>query len=121
LFILDSTYIKNHPKHVEYFISFSQVLKEYMGITELPNSSELWEIYGKICVNSFTILDSDMNGIGIAIYLAPSVIDHSCKPNAVAIFESTTILIRAVEDISCLDWSQVHKYFQIYLNNIDLR
>lgn len=53
------------------------------------------------------MIDLDMNGIGIGIYLGPSILDHSCAPNAVANFEGINIIIRTIEDIPCLDWSQV--------------
>lgn len=48
-----------------------------------------------------------MNAIGTGIYLGVSVVDHSCKPNAVATFEGTTLSIRLIEDIPSLDWSKV--------------
>lgn len=73
----------------------------------MPNAAEVMGIFGRMCVNSYNILDSDMNSIGSGVYLGPSIIDHSCKPNAVAVFEGTTIIIRAIEDIPKLDWSQV--------------
>lgn len=47
-----------------------------------------------------------MNTIGVGIYLGASVMDHSCKPNAVAVFEGTTIMIRTLMDLPSLDWSQ---------------
>ena len=58
-------------------------------------------------INSFMILDIDMNSIGTGIYLASSILDHSCDPNAVATFDGKTINIRAIKDMSCLDWNQV--------------
>lgn len=88
-----------------------------MGDTiQLPNSAEILGLYGRICVNSYNILDSDMNSIGVGIYLGASIIDHSCKPNAVAVFEGTTILIRALVDIPRLDWSQIHISYIDVLN-----
>lgn len=35
-----------------------------------------------------------MNPVGTGIYLGVSVTDHSCKPNAVATFEGTTLYMR---------------------------
>ena len=58
-------------------------------------------------INSFTILDMDMNSIGSGIYIGASIIDHSCEPNAVATFDGKTINIRAIKDMPCLDWKQV--------------
>lgn len=48
-----------------------------------------------------------MNSIGTGIYLAASILDHSCKPNAVATFEGPQISIRLIEDIPELDWSKI--------------
>lgn len=84
-------------------------LLQFLDETLIPNTAELMGIYGRICINSFNIVDLNMNTIGVGIYLGPSVIDHSCKPNAVAVFEGTTINIRTITDLPCLDWSQVSK------------
>lgn len=95
---------------MEHFSSLCSVLLEFLGESLMPNSAELMGIYGRVCVNSFNILDTEMNSIGTAIYLAPSIMDHSCKPNAVAVFEGITIVVRVLEDIPRLDWSQVYIY-----------
>lgn len=67
----------------------------------------------QMVINSFTILDIDMNSIGTGIYLAASILDHSCNPNAVATFDGKTISIRATKDLTCLDWSQVFHFLPI--------
>lgn len=85
----------------------SAVLYQFLGESLMPNFAELMGIYGRICTNCFNILDINMNTIAAGIYLGPSVIDHSCKPNAVAVFEGTTIVIRTLIDLPCLDWLQV--------------
>lgn len=64
-------------------------------------------------VNAFNILDQEMNSIGTGIYLGVSITDHCCHPNAVAVFEGTTISIRMIEEISALDWSKVNSKFLI--------
>lgn len=58
-------------------------------------------------VNAFNILDQEMNSIATGIYLGVSVTDHSCKPNAVATFDGTTLFIRTIEDLPSVDWSKV--------------
>lgn len=65
-------------------------------------------------MNGFNILDGEMNSVGTGIYLAVSITDHSCTPNAVATFEGTTLFIRMLEDIPELDWSK------IFISYIDL-
>lgn len=59
-------------------------------------------------MNAFNILDQEMNSIATGIYLGVSITDHSCKPNAVATFQGTTLFIRTIEDLaSTNDWSKV--------------
>lgn len=76
-----------------------------------------------MCVNSFNICDQELKSLGTGVYLATSIIDHSCDPTAVAIFEGTTINIHTVKTISNFDWSKVT--FSIYFlkenNRIHLR
>lgn len=67
-----------------------------------------------MCINSFNILNGEMQAIGTGIYLAPSVIDHSCSPNAVATFDGFKLRIRVTQDLPKLDWSF------IYISYIDL-
>lgn len=56
-----------------------------------------------------------MISIGTGIYLAASIIDHSCDPNAVAVFKNTQIFIRNTKPMSSLNWSQV--IFSRNINN----
>lgn len=62
-------------------------------------------------VNAFNILDQEMNSIATGIYLGVSVTDHSCKPNAVATFDGTTLFIHTIEDLPSIDWSKVVNIF----------
>lgn len=63
-----------------------------------------------MCINSFNICNQEMQSIGVGIYLGASIIDHSCQPNALAIFEGTTLIIRTLETLPELDWSKVGHY-----------
>lgn len=60
-----------------------------------------------MCVNSFNLSDKELKTLGTAMYLGASIVDHSCDPTAIAIFEGTTIYIRTVKDIAAFDWSKV--------------
>lgn len=67
----------------------------------------------QMCVNGFSILDPEMLSIGTGIYLGASIVDHSCDPNAVAVFDGTTINIRTLKDMPTLDWTKVTNSFLI--------
>ncbi|XP_049885754.1 histone-lysine N-methyltransferase SMYD3 isoform X1 [Pectinophora gossypiella] len=99
--------LKADKKRMDHFTSLCVVLYEFLKDISLPNTVELMGIYGRMVINSFTLLDTDMNSIGTGIYLACSIVDHSCNPNAVATFDGKTISIRAIQDMPCLDWNQI--------------
>uniref|UniRef100_A0A1A9WZC6 MYND-type domain-containing protein n=1 Tax=Glossina brevipalpis TaxID=37001 RepID=A0A1A9WZC6_9MUSC len=107
--------IKHDSKRLEHLESLYAILSEMMqNDMILPNQTELLSIHGRLITNGFNILDAEMNSIATAIYLGVSVTDHSCKPNAVATFEGTTLHIHAIEDMEFLDWSK------IFISYIDL-
>lgn len=109
--ITDYPDIKADEKRMEHLECLTSVLKELLGEQMVPNQSELMGIYGRLVVNGFNILDPEMNSVATGLYLGVSVTDHSCTPNAVAIFEGTTLFIRTLKDLPCLDWSKVKHIF----------
>ena len=60
-----------------------------------------------MAINSFHILDEHQEAMGFALYLGPSVMDHSCAPNAAVSFEGIDIVVRSLVDREKLDFSQV--------------
>lgn len=52
-----------------------------------------------IVINSFTIMNNSLNPIGQGLYLAASVLDHSCEPNAIWISNGKELRIRSVKKI----------------------
>lgn len=109
--------IKWDEKRMEHLQSLHAVLKEYLAPEHFPNQTEFLGIYGRLCINSFNILDDDLNSIGTGIYLAASILDHSCKPNAVATFDGTQLSIRLIEDIPELNWQKIRIS---YIDQMDL-
>ncbi|XP_052737330.1 histone-lysine N-methyltransferase SMYD3 isoform X2 [Bicyclus anynana] len=101
------TDLKADKKRMDHFTSLCVVLFEFLKDISMPNTVELMGLYGRMVINSFTILDIDMNSIGTGVYLASSIIDHSCNPNAVATFDGKTINIRVTKDMPCLDWKKI--------------
>lgn len=109
--------VKWDEKRMEHLQSLHGVLKEYLAPEHFPNDTEFLGIYGRLCINSFNILDDDLNSIGTGIYLAASILDHSCKPNAVATFEGPQLSIRLMEDIPELNWENIRIS---YVDQMDL-
>ncbi|XP_055307325.1 histone-lysine N-methyltransferase SMYD3 isoform X1 [Sitodiplosis mosellana] len=102
-------------ERIEHVESLTAVLQDILTVDLMPNQTDFLAIYGRMIVNAFNILDQEMNSIATGIYLGVSITDHSCKPNAVATFQGTTLFIRTIEDLpSTNDWSK------IFISYVDL-
>ncbi|XP_073401243.1 histone-lysine N-methyltransferase SMYD3 isoform X3 [Dendrobates tinctorius] len=49
--------------------------------------------------NSFTISDGEMQDVGVGLYPSMSLLNHSCDPNCVIVFEGTRLHLRTVKEI----------------------
>ncbi|XP_046376194.2 uncharacterized protein LOC124148945 [Haliotis rufescens] len=75
-------------------------LREMVGSSvSLPEGGDLVDVFGRMVINTFSICDGEMQPVGSGVYLSPSLLDHSCLPNAVAVFTGTTLSVRCVTDI----------------------
>ncbi|KAK4881149.1 hypothetical protein RN001_004468 [Aquatica leii] len=113
--------IKDDPIRMEHFMSLCGVLSELLGNEFMPNTVELMGIYGRMCVNSYSICDDELKTLGTGIYLAASIIDHSCQPNAVAIFQGILLNIRATEEMGSLNWDKVFLSYTDTLQTPEVR
>ncbi|XP_065209555.1 uncharacterized protein Smyd3 [Planococcus citri] len=103
-------------RRMEHFRTLIMLLGIFFNDEENLDEDEILQLFGKMCINSFNILDNDMNSIGTGMYLAASILDHSCEPNAVAIFEGTTIYIRTIKNLKRFDWSNIRISYIDVLN-----
>ena len=75
---------KSRPNMLKHDLAY--VLLHKFSV-QLPSKPELLEIFGRVLINSFNIMDDEYQPIGIGLYLAASVFDHSCNPNAAIVFK----------------------------------
>ncbi|MBA0555812.1 hypothetical protein Golob_025967 [Gossypium lobatum] len=70
-------------------------------ILQLPNIDikEIAENFSKFACNAHTICDSELRSLGTGLYPVISIINHSCLPNAVLVFEGRLAVVRAVQHI----------------------
>ncbi|KAF2894223.1 hypothetical protein ILUMI_11948 [Ignelater luminosus] len=108
--------LKEDSRRMEHFVSLCGVLNEFLD-GFIPNTVELIGIYGRMCVNSFNISDEELRSLGTGIYLGASILDHSCQPNAVAIFQGTLLNIRTTEALPTLNWDKI---FLSYIDTLQL-
>ena len=68
-------------------------------IKVIPEATKSWEyfkeVYGKLLINSFEISGDDDEKLGWALYLGPSILDHSCVPTAEVEFSGKKILVKS--------------------------
>ncbi|KZV33046.1 histone-lysine N-methyltransferase ASHR1-like [Dorcoceras hygrometricum] len=63
------------------------------------NIKEIAENFSKLACNAHTICDSELIPHGTGLYPVISIINHSCLPNSVLVFEGRLAVVRAVQHI----------------------
>ncbi|KAI4307314.1 hypothetical protein L6164_030517 [Bauhinia variegata] len=63
------------------------------------NIKEIAENFSKFACNAHTICDSELRPLGTGLYPVISIINHSCLPNSVLVFEGRSAVVRAVQHI----------------------
>ncbi|CAH1786124.1 unnamed protein product [Owenia fusiformis] len=93
--------IKEDVKRNEEFAKICYTLSKFIDGKkfELPPLADVLDLFGKMCINSFTICDGEMQAIGVGIYMNGSRLNHSCLPNAVAVFSGKQLTVRSTTDI----------------------
>ncbi|XP_066146332.1 histone-lysine N-methyltransferase SMYD3 isoform X1 [Euwallacea fornicatus] len=115
------TELKNDKGRMDHISSLYAILSDVLNEDLMPNFAEFMGLYGRMCVNSFNICNQELQSLGTGIYIGASIIDHSCQPNALAIFEGTTLLIRTVEKLPYLDWLKIRISYIDVLASIEER
>ncbi|XP_068088168.1 histone-lysine N-methyltransferase SMYD3 isoform X2 [Hyperolius riggenbachi] len=81
--------------------TLEQYLKtEIQDSTQLPPGFHIFEYFSKVTCNSFTISDGELQDVGVGLYPSMSLLNHSCDPNCVIVFEGTCLQLRTVKKIT---------------------
>ncbi|ESW09362.1 hypothetical protein PHAVU_009G121500 [Phaseolus vulgaris] len=85
----------------EQLVLYAQMANLVYYILQWPeiNIKEIAENFSKFACNAHTICDSELRPVGTGLYPVISIINHSCLPNSVLVFEGRSALVRAVEHI----------------------
>ncbi|KAM4693770.1 histone-lysine N-methyltransferase SMYD3 isoform 3-T3 [Discoglossus pictus] len=73
--------------------------QEIQDASQLPPGFNILEYFGKVTCNSFTISDGEMQDVAVGLYPSMSLLNHSCDPNCVIVFEGKCLLLRTVKEI----------------------
>ncbi|KAH8149607.1 uncharacterized protein LAJ45_06237 [Morchella importuna] len=57
-------------------------------------------VYARLLINSITLVNSTFDPIGIAFDPLASLMNHSCDPNSVMVFDGRTVSVRALREIA---------------------
>ncbi|WCJ44594.1 Histone-lysine N-methyltransferase ASHR1 [Euphorbia peplus] len=92
-----------HMKDIDekQLLLYAQMANLVSLILQLPdiNIKEIGENFSKLSCNAHTICDSELRPLGTGLYPVISIINHSCSPNAVLVFEGRVAVVRAVQHI----------------------
>ncbi|PWA97760.1 histone-lysine N-methyltransferase ASHR1 [Artemisia annua] len=75
--------------------SLVSVILQWPGL----DIKEIAESFSKLACNAHTVCDSELIPLGTGLYPVISIINHSCSPNAVLVFEGRIATVRAVQHI----------------------
>lgn len=87
---------------LEIYAQMSKLLIDFIGSVEelgIHEAKDLLALFGKLSCNCFNISDQEMNYIGVGLYPLASIINHSCSPNSLIIFEGKKAVVRSLEPI----------------------
>ncbi|XP_050750884.1 histone-lysine N-methyltransferase SMYD3 isoform X1 [Gymnogyps californianus] len=72
---------------------------EIQDASRLPPAIDFFQIFTKVTCNCFTISNGEMQDVGVGLYPSMSLLNHSCDPNCVIVFEGYQLLLRSVREI----------------------
>ncbi|XP_064458542.1 histone-lysine N-methyltransferase SMYD3-like isoform X2 [Ornithodoros turicata] len=94
-------HIEKDPERMEQFMQLWCTVRTFIGEEWLPPVEMGLEIFGKMVINSYSICDYHNYDVGTGLYIGPSIFDHSCAPNAQAVFDGRKMILRAIRNIAC--------------------
>ncbi|KAH7980881.1 hypothetical protein HPB49_019782 [Dermacentor silvarum] len=100
--------IKNdQSRYLKEFKRLWETTKVFLDDKYLPEPEVGLEIYGKMIINSYCICNDEHSPVGTGLYIGPSILDHSCSPNAHAVYEGHKLQLRAAQDIKCSNFDGI--------------
>ena len=105
--------IRRDKKKMKYILDHYRDLESIL-LEDMPSFDEFVELYGKVIINNFELRQSSSGeSYGMGVYLAPSIVDHSCAPNAWVEISGKRLTIKSHVDAD--DFS-MEKVFFSYIN-----
>lgn len=74
---------------------------QVMGVVLLLGDNDadrglIFSTLGRVMSNAFSIMDSNYEqAVGLGVYGAPSLINHSCEANSIVLFSGSKLILRS--------------------------
>eukprot|EP00062_Callorhinchus_milii_P013242 gi/632961137/ref/XP_007896590.1/ PREDICTED: histone-lysine N-methyltransferase SMYD3 isoform X1 [Callorhinchus milii] len=85
-------------RHLTAMLQF-YMKEEIEDTSQLPPGLNPLHLFGQVTCNCFTVSDGEMQEVGVGLYPSVSLLNHSCDPNCVIVFEGKQLLLHAVRHI----------------------
>lgn len=96
---LESHISKVDDKQLVLYAQMANLVQLILPSVEL-DLKEIAHTFSKFACNAHTICDPELRPLGTGLFPVISIINHSCVPNAVLLFEGQTAYVRALEPLS---------------------
>lgn len=85
----------------EQLVLYAQMANLVHLILQWPeiNIKEIANFFSKFACNAHTVCDSELRPLGTGLYPVVSIINHSCLPNSVLVFDGREASVRALQHI----------------------
>lgn len=99
-----SNVIRTDEERSRQFRETSSTVLQYVGAQKMKqygmqSAADMLPEFGRMVFNGYTLIYLDSEMVGAAVYVSPSMFNHSCAPNAAHTTIGTTLYIRALRDI----------------------
>lgn len=93
-----SVEIENDDRQkVAYYLAVP-IIRDLIFRSDLYPDEELFKVYCKTVINAFVITDDQRYPVSVGLFLGMSALDHSCDPDAIAIFNGAKAVLRSLKD-----------------------
>ncbi|XP_026551226.1 histone-lysine N-methyltransferase SMYD3 isoform X1 [Pseudonaja textilis] len=72
---------------------------EIQDVSQLLPALDIFQIFAKVTSNCFSISNGEMQDVGVGLYPSMSLLNNSCDPNCVVIFEGPQLHLRSIREM----------------------
>ncbi|XP_043916583.1 histone-lysine N-methyltransferase SMYD3 [Protopterus annectens] len=73
--------------------------EEVKDVSRLLPTLDILDLFAKVSCNCFSIYDGEMQDVGVGLYPSMALLNHSCDPNCVIVFNGSQLLLHSVCEI----------------------